>query len=347
MTIKKLGLFGLGNQGLEHLIASQTSKHVHICAAFDKSSKQRSIMKKQYPQLNIVESAEALLNMPLDGYILALPHHVYQLEQSNSGISLWEALMKRGLPILKEKPLARNIHEARSFTKQAREANIYLQTAIQRRNHPSYKELKSLIRSHDICEINLTMNLGFNNPPKDNTTDNWRESRVNAGGGALLDCGYHMVDLALYLIGSFDLVAATTLFNGHPCSPQQIDDEVHLSGRSQNTWVHINSRKFNTPDKASLQGYPKYESVIVVTENDTFYANREGIWRGDSNKGKLLYSCDKNWLKAMVTQLDDFVLQESPIKDMNLLWEQLPAQQLIQLAYQRSETWCGGNHFEK
>lgn len=80
----------------------------------------------------------ALAGVRLDGLVVALPHHAYT--------ERWSELTNLSLPILKEEPLARTYDEAVKFLDSAKVMRCPIQTAIQRRHHTSYKQLRSLLR---------------------------------------------------------------------------------------------------------------------------------------------------------------------------------------------------------
>lgn len=334
--MKRIGIIGLGNQGLEHLQGSQQCNDVTIVAGFDPSERAVKQCLKHYPELHIASSIDELLNKKsgLEGIIVALPHHEYE--------RVLPSLFETGLPILKEKPLARTVDEARYFISQAKKHGCLLQTAIQRRTHPSYKALKQHIKTQQILEIQLTMNLGF----KRSDTDTWRADKTKSGGGALLDSGYHMVDLALFLMGDFDLISSTIFRDEKPCHSSKIDDAFHLSGRQGETWLNISCRTFNDPDQESPQGYEKFEQTKVITNNGIYTANRIGLWFQDNATGNdiMIYACDKNWEIAMADQLTEFANQiDNKITiNPNTLWEQHPAQHIIQTAYQMAFNWHSG-----
>lgn len=334
--MKRLGVIGLGNQGLEHIRGSEHTDSVSIIAGYDPSPAATLFCQEHYPDIQICSSLEQLLSqeVALDGIIIALPHHAYE--------AVLPHLFSRKLAILKEKPLARSVDEARSFVSQAKHANCLLQTAIQRRTHPSYQVLKEQIAREDISEIKLTMNLGFNR----SDSNTWRDDKIKSGGGALLDCGYHMVDLALYLIGDFDLVSSTIFRQGKPCHSSKIDDAFEITGRKGATWITIECRTFNDHDSECPEGYPKFEQTRVDCRDKIYTANREGVeeYNKENQQQKNIYRCNKEWNIAMSQQLNDFAEQIDKKLSVNTatLWEQHPAQSIIQQAYQLAFNWHSG-----
>jgi len=325
----RIGLVGLGNQGNEYLLAQHECDALRIVAGCDRSPEMRRHVAERWPQIELTSSLDEMGKLELDGLILALPHHIYQ--------GIWNQLLEIHLPILKEKPLGRNLLEARQFVATASIHGCALQTAVQRREHPSYLFLRDLLQGKKISDIHLSLHLGFERP-EDEQKPTWRDNLSESGGGALLDCGYHMVDLAHFFIGQFDLLSSTLYHNHKLWEPNQVDDAMHLIGRKSSTWVYIDSKRFRDSDGR----FPKSELVVVYTDAGVFSANREGVWKGLPQEGEQMYICKRDWELAMVSQMDDFAQR---VKNKSFtpvqFWDQLPAQKIIEQAYQASSNWYG------
>jgi len=328
-----VALIGLGKQGMEYLEGQKHCDQLNIVAGCDSNSEQRAYIAEQYPDIKLVEDVQALSTMNLDGIIMALPHHIYE--------KVWDSALELQCPILKEKPLGRTLTEARSFERRAKEKQCPLQTAIQRRDHPSYIRLKKELEGKVVSNISLTMNLGFSGQK----TVGWRDARKNSGGGALLDSGYHMIDLAHFLVSQFDLLSATLWKDEqlHDPSSNEIEDAMQLVCRQGATWLSIQSRTFIGKDGY----YPKGESVIAHTDQGIFSANRSFVWRGLPEGGEVIAQYEKSWKNAMVKQLNDFSqLIRHPLLEYDKYWDQLPAQKIIDQAYHVSSLLYGGERYE-
>lgn len=317
----RLALVGLGKQGLEHLDAVGLCQQTVIVAGVDPDAATRQRVSEMGYELELCSSLSRLAGLRLDGLVLALPHHCYG--------DLWDELIGLGLPMLKEKPLGRSFDEALSFIERAKRAGCPVQTAIQRRHHPSYRTLKAMIKADGVRvhEVHAHMHLGFADTTGGDTS--WRSQRHTAGGGALLDAGYHLVDLLHYLFGSFDLVSASLWQNGLPVGEQEIDDRAWLVGRSEQGWIMLDSWRSGQPDPCTGK-LQKSERVVLQTNKGVFEANREGVW----HNGEQLASSQRDWRQAMADQLDGFVrhIRSGQWHD-ELIWDQLPAMRVIDEAY--------------
>lgn len=322
-TRKRLAIIGLGNQGQEHLKAAILSEEVELVAGVDSDAGILQQVNCLYSDLNLSlhNHISELRQYDLDGVILALPHHCY--------IDLWQEILSLGIPLLKEKPLGRTLDEARSLLAQARACGCPLQTAIQRRHHPSYQALKRQLSEQQATarEVHAHLHLGFS---PQGEKEGWRSRQIMSGGGVLLDAGYHIVDLLHYIVGPFDLVSASLWRNGLALNIQEIEDEAYIVGRSEKTWVMLESRLSGEPDSGSSSGYRKSEGIRILTDKGLFFADRQGL----SQDGRLLENYAKDWNTAMAQQLDQFAknIQSGRWNDP-IIWDQLPAMQLIEQAY--------------
>ena len=324
-TLVRLGLIGGSNQGREHLRAAASAHQAEIVAVYDHSANVRMDLLSEYPTLSIYESvAEMVSKEPLDGLVLALPHHAYA--------EVLAEIAPSGLPMLKEKPLGRNLAEARAFLRAAENGGGHIVTAVQRRSHLTYQRLAEFVRSESlqISAINAVLHLGFNprTPPSA-----WRGDPDKAGGGALLDSGYHMVDLVHALVGTINLIHASMWACDVPGCAASLETDAILIGRAGSTWIRIESKVGGVPDATAKSGFSKFEEITLDTNKGMWRANRERI----TQDGEERFACDRSWLPAMAGQLDRFaekIRQNS--YDSPEIWQQLPAMRVIEEAYARA-----------
>lgn len=319
----RLALVGLGNQGQEHLSAATDCPQVQFVAGIDPSAATRAHISQRYGHvpMQLLTDVGELAPGQVDALVLALPHHRYE--------DIWDAVLALRLPILKEKPLGRSYDEAFSLLHRARQAGCPVQTAIQRRHHPSYEWLKRSLAGAGarIEEIHAHLHLGF--AQTSGGDESWRSDRKSAGGGALLDAGYHLVDLIHYLCGPFDLVSASLWAGEQLVTERDIDDRAWLTGRSESCWIMLDSWRsgHSHPDTGLPQ---KSEGVLLKTSQGLWRANREGVW----HEGQQLQTMERNWQRAMAEQLEGFAqhVRQGNWSDATI-WDQLPAMRLIDEAY--------------
>lgn len=131
------------------------------------------------------------------------------------------AAAERGIHVWKELPLARDLEEGAAMVRRMNKAGLKLAVGTQHRFAAGYHrawELRRrlgqifLARSHYL--FNWGKQLG------------WRGDRTTAGGGALLELGYHAVDLLVWLMGLPDEVYGTSAVGNRPEPPAGDDAQA-------------------------------------------------------------------------------------------------------------------------
>jgi len=108
------------------------------------------------------------------------------------------AALKKGIPVLCEKPLALSSEQALEMVEQSKKYNTPLAINYVYRYHPLLAKAKEMIDSHKIGKLlSISANFNINFIPE----DNFRFKREISGGGVIRDLGTHMIDLFRYLGG--------------------------------------------------------------------------------------------------------------------------------------------------
>ncbi len=115
------------------------------------------------------------------------------------------AAARAGKHVLCEKPLARNLAEARTMVQACLEAGVLLQDAYMLRHHRAHLEILRLLREAAIGKPLYVHGLWSFSYPR--IAGDWRQDPVLGGGGSLMDVGCHMVDLVQMLLGPIARVA--------------------------------------------------------------------------------------------------------------------------------------------
>lgn len=322
----RLAIIGLGNQGQEHLAGMHSSQHCQFVAGVDASLEQQAKTQEHYPALQLFSTIEELAaaqqTLALDALVLCLPHHRYA--------DIWPTVSALALPVLKEKPLARNLNEARQLRHKL--GHSRLKTAIQRRHHPSYHFLKQLLTKENanIIEAHTWLHLGRKSGG--DIKGDWRTDQAQSGGGILLDAGYHLVDLLHFYIGSFELVSCTLWRNEQRCAQGDIDDAAELIGRNEQSWITLDARLSGNKD---AQGkVQKSEGITLLTNKGEYFANRTEV----KKDGTIVWQGERDWQHAMGEQLDSFAHDIHTNRwHSSTYWDHIPAMKLIEAAYQKAQ----------
>ena len=185
----RLGFLGVGWIGRNRLEAIARSGSAEVVAIADAASDMAAKALDCAPGARLVPTFEALLAEDLDGVVIATPSALHA-EQSI-------AAFRRGLAVFCQKPLGRTAAEVRAVVEAARDADRLLGVDLSYRFTRAVQAIRA--RFAELGQV-YAANLVFHNaygPDKP-----WFYDARLAGGGCVMDLGIHLVDLALWLLGS-------------------------------------------------------------------------------------------------------------------------------------------------
>lgn len=137
-------------------------------------------------------SLEALLDASIDAVVVSspLPYH----EEACLGA------FERGLHVLCEKPLAGTAEACRRIVMAARAADRILAVGFNLRYFPAMDFVRSTLASGAIGELDHLRLFGGHDGLHNFRAD-WQYRAPASGGGAMMDIGIHLSDLARYFLG--------------------------------------------------------------------------------------------------------------------------------------------------
>ncbi|MBI4672371.1 MAG: Gfo/Idh/MocA family oxidoreductase [Chloroflexi bacterium] len=154
------------------------------------------------------------------------------------------AAIHAGKHVLVDKPLALNAAEAQEIVDAAREANVRVGMVCNYRFVPALMLAHQMIAEGALGQIYHYhidyLHTGYQNPQRPMS---WRLRHAQSGGGALVDLGSHVIDMARFLIGEFETVNATTrtYITERPADAKSekregvdVDDAAWLNAKMQN-----------------------------------------------------------------------------------------------------------------
>ncbi len=247
--IKKLAVIGLGGQTQSELIpaALKLSNKCKIAAICDINKdfvdQSLKLLVAQESPVKVFASYEKLFKqvdagkLELDGIIACLPHFLYA--------DVTRQALSRGIMVFKEKPFAISLAEAKELSSLAIKENVQIYTVTKRQFYPSYKKGLVLLREGSIGSPYLYSARHF--IPHGNIYEGWRSNSEAAGGGVLMDMGYHLLEVILRYFGdvtqanlhwtntarpdySYEVEDTAIIHNWHPIGVQGVFQMAALSG---------------------------------------------------------------------------------------------------------------------
>lgn len=289
-------VIGLGHQSLDdHIPAIKESSKLNLAGVVDINEE---VAKKigdseGVPYAKDVSTLLGSLDKKPDCALVAVPHNGYMV--------IIETLAREGIHIIKEKPFAVSVEDAKTIKKLIEDNNITLQVTLQRRFNPifrSFEQLLGRIGKIYSIEARYTMNIA-------RLDEGWRASRLYSGGGALIDLGYHYIDLIVWYFGLPDAVTGKVSTGNRDSQVYDVEDTAFLDF----------SYNDNDEDRERVLGslvvsrvYPeKEESLTAYGSKGSVEVSRGRVFRRDVN-GDEIESLTRagSWPSALVDQLEEF-----------------------------------------
>lgn len=284
----RAGVVGLGKQALDDhipgLLASDSAELVAVC---DENSE--VVREQQYKHRvpGYTDFREMFRSERMDIVVVCVPHHV--------GREVIEAAAEHKVHILKEKPFATTIEEARDLAETCERAGVQLMVTLQRRFNPiytSFTQLADQIGEPFVVDARYTLHI------KD-PSDGWRGQNSQAGGGCIIDMGYHLIDMILWYFGLPDRVSAEISVGARPDREYDAEDTalIHFAYDRGLYGSLLLSRFIG----------PKTEQIQLVGSRGMVHLER-GRVRRLSNDGEVVESLSREqaWPSAATCQIDYF-----------------------------------------
>jgi predicted dehydrogenase len=200
----RLGLIGAGHVAqISHIPAINKMREVTLAAICDDDIAKAHGLAQKYGVPRAYSDFEELLRLPeLDGVVLSTPNHLHA--------PMTLAALDYGKHVLCEKPPARSAAEAQQMADAAKRAGKILMYAMNHRFRTDVQILRRFIEKRELGEI-FYAKTGWLRRRGDRHVSEWYTNKRSAGGGALMELGVQMLDLALWLMGHprVDSVTAT------------------------------------------------------------------------------------------------------------------------------------------
>lgn len=183
-TPMKLLLCGLGNMGSNHLrVLSELKEYGRLAGVVDANIARTRAVAASHRVRVFATVAEAIAHDSFDAAIVATT------TASHEKVAM--PLIKKGIPLLVEKPLARNTRQAENLMKASARHGTPLMVGHVERFNPAVVATRQLIRARALGEI-ISVNVRrVGGTPRD----------VLGAGDVLVDLAVHDIDITAWLLG--------------------------------------------------------------------------------------------------------------------------------------------------
>jgi len=266
MSPIKLGVIGLGYIGQIHLRHIKRILNAQVVAAADLSKKALTKARNNGVE-NTYSNYEQLLENPeIDAVIIALPTHLH-LE-----CALRAAEAKKH--IFLEKPIARNVKEAKEIVSAAYKNSVKLMVGYPLRFNTEFRELKQRISKGEFGDVEIAYATYISSGPFFHRAEGyapvpvpeWWFNKELTGGGVLIDLGSHIINLLRWYFGEITDIRAQLGYRFN----MDVEDSAMCLARFQNgTRAAVNVGWFSQQYqlKVDLLGSVKHATLSHVPSN--------------------------------------------------------------------------------
>lgn len=284
----RAGVVGLGKQALEdHIPGLRASDGATLVAVCDENADIVRAQQNQHQVRGYVDFRKMFSEECLDFVVVCVPHDI--------GAIVIQEAAKHKIHVLKEKPFAMSMEEARTLADVCERTKTKLMVTLQRRFNPiytSFTQLADQIGTPFVVDAQYTLHI-------DDPSAGWRGTSAKAGGGCVIDMGYHLIDMILWYFGLPDRVFADVSVSARPDREYDAEDTalIHFAYDSGLYGSLLLSRFIG----------PKSEHIRLVGSSGIVHLER-GLIRRLTNNGAVVESLSREqaWPSAAACQIDYF-----------------------------------------
>ena len=211
-------LVGAGRRGLNaHVPAVAACGDLRLDGIVDTS--ERIAQLRDMPGLATAmydSLGAALAECAPDLAIVATPH--------DSHVPLARELLRAGVPTLLEKPPARSERELATLLALSEKLGTPLATSLTLHYQDQHQRFTGLLREPELTDAEVSIGASVRCRLG---AGSWRLSRQRAGGGVLIDLGYHYLEMLVACLGEPDV--KSVLLTSPPGTRREVETEAQVS----------------------------------------------------------------------------------------------------------------------
>ncbi|MBE6917885.1 MAG: Gfo/Idh/MocA family oxidoreductase [Ruminococcaceae bacterium] len=283
--------------------------------------------------------AELLADPEIDAVYIASPVFLHAKQAM--------AAADAGKHILIEKPLAMTAEEGQKVAAYCKEKGVKLAVGLMMRFGAYVQAMKKAIAEGKIgkpVSAYAQFTCWYPDMP-----GNWRQSKRNGGGGAMMDMGVHCIDLLQYILGTKATQVAA--FHDTLSFQYEVEDSSTVMLRMENGAQCVVQSNFNIPDDAAKwrievfgdQGRLIGDTVIGQVDGgtlDAMFLGEQGGYdaqqdKKDGNQTKIDVEFGNMYARE-IASFSNSLLQELPIEVP--AEDAIYVQRIMEAAYQSNDT---------
>lgn len=197
----RVGLVGYGLAGRYFHAPNLVAAGFDVAAICTRSLERRGIAHADFANATILSTVEELVEEDLDLVVIASVNDVHAEHAL--------AAIRRGIPVVVDKPMGRDVYETESIFNEAERENVAVTVFFNRIWDSDTLTIKKFLHSNEFGEP-IRFESRFERFRPQLTPGAWRESiDESLGGGLLLDLQTHLISTSIHLFGPCDLKFAS------------------------------------------------------------------------------------------------------------------------------------------
>ena len=213
----RVGLIGVGAAAqINHIPALKRTEGLELVGLYDRDPEKASRVAQKFGIERAFERLDDMLEADdIDAVDICTPNFLHA--------PMAIAALDAGKHVLSERPLARRADEAANMVKAAKKADRLLLCAVQHRFRPDAQLLKKFVEKGDLGEI-FFAKAGWLRQRTEWDSEEWRRQKRESGGGVVLDLGFQMLDLTLWVLGMPKVTSVTA--SVHRLRKDEVEDSA-------------------------------------------------------------------------------------------------------------------------
>jgi predicted dehydrogenase len=202
--VLKAGIIGLGRMGMLHLMSCLQMDNVKVIAVADPSKKALKSAESLGVNSFYTDYHDLLdHSSDMDVVVISLPNFLH--------FESIQLALEANLNVFTEKPMANTVEECQKIANLAGNSGRKFMVGHTMRFVEAIEKMKEKVEKGflgnlEVITIEEVMNGPFAHPRNPAPVSDWWFDPKKSGGGALLDIGYHMIDLFRFFAGDSRII---------------------------------------------------------------------------------------------------------------------------------------------
>ncbi len=267
--MKKVLIIGAGGIGKRHIRGFLKTARATLTVVEPDAARRSEVLEAYEIDAGYADIAEVKLGS-FELAVICAPAHVH--------VPLAQACADAGLSFLLEKPLAVTLDGVDTLIETVNRKGLAARVGYVRRSSPELLALREQALGGRIGELRMCyMNASQEYPKYRPDYQTIYYAKAAMGGGAILDCASHFIDVLLWFFGEVSEVSA--MYDRLQLQGVECEDSCLISLRFRNGCLaQININQFQKPNASTIEIVGTQGNLLLDMSVLSFAADDSGNW---------------------------------------------------------------------